>query len=128
MGYAQPGQTAHGIHMRLRSRAFIMAQLPEGYNKDNIDSETTQQLKEDIVEEERLLLRWSWKRKAKNVAQKNTLASLADPERTVCFVSIDAGMGSDLLNMRVLKRLEEFLPEQGDSGKSLCHLENLSIR
>lgn len=124
MGYAQPAQTAHGIHMRLRSRAFIMAQIPE--NNDVLSMNKLQE--EELVKEERSLLRWSWKRKRKTVGQKNVLASLADPERTVCFVSIEAGMGSDLLNTRVLKRLEELLPEQGDSGKRLCHLENLSIR
>jgi hypothetical protein len=103
-----------------------MAEIPESSNL------ATQQLNEsdqNVIEEERSLLRWRWKRKHKNIQQKkNTIAGLADPERTVCFVSIDAGMGSDLLNMRVLKRLEELLPEQGDSGKRLCHLENLSIR
>jgi len=128
MGYAQPSQTAHGIHMRLRSRAFIMAQLPENFEKSNMATQQRIRPEEFVVEEERSLLRWKWRRKRKNVAQQNTLASLADPERTVCFVSIDAGMGSDLLNMRVLKRLEEYLPKQGDRGKRLCHLENLSIR
>lgn len=39
----------------------------------------------------------------------------------VCFVSIDVGMGSDLMNIRVLKRLKELLPD------GLCRLENLSI-
>jgi hypothetical protein len=36
--------------------------------------------------------------------------------------------GSDLLNTRVLARLDELLPQQANSGKRLCHLENLSIR
>lgn len=44
-----------------------------------------------------------------------------DPNATVCFVSIDAGMGSDLLKLRVLERLNELLPE------CPCHMENLSI-
>jgi len=133
MGYALPSQTAHGIHMRLRSRAFIMAQLPEEYDKgdllESMNDEHQNKLEQDAAKEERSLLRWRWRRKPKNVAQKkkNELAGLADPERTVCFVSIDAGMGSDLLNVRVLKRLDELLPEQGNSGKRLCHLENLSI-
>ena len=126
MGYAQPAQTASGIHMRLRSRAFIIAQIPERIEKDAINT----QQESEIVEEERSLLRWNWLQKRKKVTrqEKRTLAASADPERTVCFVSIDAGMGSDLLNTRVLKRLEELLPEQGGDGKRLCHLENLSIR
>ena len=35
--------------------------------------------------------------------------------------------GSDLLNTRVLRRLDELLPKQANSNKTLCHLENLSI-
>lgn len=131
MGYAQPAQTARGIHMRLRSRAFIVAEPPEEFNVQNADFIASQQqheVEDDLAEQERSLLRWNWKRKSKTVTQKNSLATMADPERTVCFVSIDAGMGSDLLNTRVVKRLEELLPEQGESGKRLCHLENLSIR
>jgi hypothetical protein len=73
----------------------------------------------------------------------------------MCFTSIDAGMwegynllcscelnqprkaefvlmvsqGSDLvLNKRLVERLQELLPMHGQTGKRLCHLENLSIR
>ena len=55
MGYAVPSQRGSGIHLRLRSRAFIIAE-------DGDDS-----------------------------------------ENRVVFVSIDGGMGSDLVNMRVLE-------------------------
>jgi Neutral/alkaline non-lysosomal ceramidase, N-terminal len=130
MGYANPAQTAHGILMRLRSRAFLISQFPEdleGIENDSIAMEQQRQPEvEEVEEQERALLRWNWKKHKQNLVKENTLANMADPERTVCFVSIDAGMGSDLLNMRVLKRLEELLPDQG--GKKLCHLENLSIR
>jgi hypothetical protein len=133
MGYANPAQTAHGILMRLRSRAFVISQrLPEDFEENEKDSiaavEKRRRPQEEGVEEqqERSLLRWNWKKPKHNLFKENTLASMADPERTVCFVTIDAGMGSDLLNTRVLKRLEELLPDQG--GKTLCHLENLSIR
>jgi len=57
MGYAKTSQDAHGIHMRLRSRAFIISERAA--------------LEEEKEEEE--------------------VANL-DPERTICFVSIDAGM------------------------------------
>ncbi|KAL3915799.1 MAG: hypothetical protein SGILL_005474 [Bacillariaceae sp.] len=56
-----------------------------------------------------------------------------DPNRTICFVSVDIGMGSDILTMYVVKRLEELLPAQqniGDNAKNsrrLCHIDNLSI-
>jgi hypothetical protein len=55
------------------------------------------------------------------------ISSQTDPEKTVCFVSADIGMGSDLLTMKVVQRLEEILPKQ-QGGKRLCHLENLSLR
>lgn len=130
MGYANPAQTAHGILMRLRSRAFVISQLPEGLEENESDSIAVNQRRrpkeEDVEEKKRSLLRWNWKKPKHNPVKENSVASLADPDRTVCFVSIDAGMGSDLLNTRVLKRLEEILPDQ--SGKRLCHLENLSIR
>lgn len=130
MGYANPAQTAHGILMRLRSRAFVISQLPEGLEENESESFAVKQPRrpeeEDIEEQKRSLLRWNWKKPKQNLVKDNSRGSTADPDRTVCFVSIDAGMGSDLLNMRVLKRLEELLPEQG--GKRLCHLENLSIR
>ena len=59
MGYAVPSQRGSGIHLRLRSRAFIIAE--DGDNSEN----------------------------------------------RVVFVSIDGGMGSDLVNMRVLEKLQE---------------------
>jgi mannitol-specific phosphotransferase system IIBC component len=130
MGYANPAQTAHGILMRLRSRAFVISQLTEDFEESENDSIAVKQRRrpeeEDIKEQKRSLLRWNWKKSKHNLVKENSLASVADPDRTVCFVSIDAGMGSDLLNTRVLKRLEDLLPDQG--GKRLCHLENLSIR
>jgi len=48
------------------------------------------------------------------------------PSNTMCFVSVDIGMGSDLLTLRVITRLEELLPT-GSGNKMLCHLENTSI-
>ena len=35
--------------------------------------------------------------------------------------------GSDLVNTRVLQRLDELLPLQSGTQQRLCHLENLSI-
>ena len=82
---------------------------------------------ESVEKIERLSLRWN-RRKDTSDPLYSPEAMLANPETTVCFVSADIGMGSDLLNMRVVKRLEELLPKQKNSGKPLCHLENLSIR
>ena len=81
-------------------------------------------------EHRRSLLRlWPLRGRSKNNKGNDAVPDRdrVDPAKAVCFVSIDAGMGSDLLNIRVLKRLDELLPEQGQSGKRLCHLENLSI-
>jgi len=116
MGYAKTSQSAHGIHMRLRARAFIIS---EAERKDKLRHA------DQIETVERLRLR---KKTNQNAQEHHGLASQADPERTICFVSIDIGSGSDLLTVKVLERLQELLPEHGPSGKRLCHLENLSVR
>ena len=81
MGYAMPQQTGHGLHLRLRSRAFIISDL------DASDDGNSRIMSDN----------------------------------TVCFVSVDCGMGSDLVTRRVLNRISELLPEQ------VCTIENLSI-
>lgn len=84
MGYAQPSQTAHGIHMRLRARAFIIAE-PKQVSRNNslYDFEEN-----DFV---RPYLR-SRKRTLEQGRSLLSNSALADPERTICFVSMDAGM------------------------------------
>jgi neutral ceramidase len=57
MGYAVPGQRGSGIHLRLRSRAFVAS----------------------------------------------------DDKKLFCFVSVDGGMGSDLVKMRVLETVNAAL-------------------
>jgi hypothetical protein len=161
MGYAKAEQKAHGIHMRLRARAFILSSEEEPINSI-LEEEP------NILTNQRLRLGWSSlfhrgdEQKEKDEPTLSAHASRLDPEKTICFVSIDAGMvgvcccrcraclfsspassdsifvfvwmplcyyqGSDLVNIRVLERLEELLPQQAPSGKRLCHLENLSIR
>lgn len=179
MGYAKSTQAAHGIHLRLRSRAFIVSEAPtmdgeedqgessHDNDDDDDDSQVTtattdngdvtiqtihiQKEESQSQSEQRRVegfLRWTTRRKnfffgshtTKEVKEddsikghSSSLASQLDPDRTICFVSIDAGMGSDLLNRRVLERLDELLPEQQQTQdndgprKRLCHLENLSI-
>eukprot|EP00521_Asterionellopsis_glacialis_P018528 CAMPEP_0195296218 /NCGR_PEP_ID=MMETSP0707-20130614/18994_1 /TAXON_ID=33640 /ORGANISM="Asterionellopsis glacialis, Strain CCMP134" /LENGTH=751 /DNA_ID=CAMNT_0040357659 /DNA_START=41 /DNA_END=2293 /DNA_ORIENTATION=- len=141
MGYAKPDQTGHGIHQRLRARTFIMAERAISLKSQHeIDEEEHQiemiQRRDRPMEDEtkqanreRSLLRWRWKERENDAMEDSPPSEtlLADPTKAVCFVSIDTGMGSDLLNIRVLKKLEEILPVQGSSGKRLCHLENLSI-
>eukprot|EP00815_Leptocylindrus_aporus_P001353 CAMPEP_0116076418 /NCGR_PEP_ID=MMETSP0322-20121206/17258_1 /TAXON_ID=163516 /ORGANISM="Leptocylindrus danicus var. apora, Strain B651" /LENGTH=294 /DNA_ID=CAMNT_0003566743 /DNA_START=98 /DNA_END=980 /DNA_ORIENTATION=- len=77
MGYAMPQQTGHGLHLRLRSRAFVISEA----------------------------------------------AATNSTDTTICFVSADIGMGSDLLTFRVVERLDDLLSER----KNLCKIENLSI-
>jgi len=129
MGYAKAGQTARGIHQRLRARAFIIAQI----EKDEEEDMFTEQPPIEASSEERTRL-MNWVRRSREHQQLfvSGVRESADPAKTVCFVSIDAGMGSDLLNIRVVKRLEELLPpqkqnEEEGGEKRLCHLENLSI-
>lgn len=115
MGYARPKQTGHGIHQRLRARAFIIAESPE------IPQVPWNEAKQGTLQRIMTSLR------GKSSPDEPSLIEFADPNKAVCFVSADIGMGSDVLNMRVLRRLEELLPEQKGSNQRLCHLENLSI-
>eukprot|EP00934_Nitzschia_sp_Nitz4_P002185 Nitzschia sp. Nitz4//scaffold170_size48074//31888//34729//NITZ4_007109-RA/size48074-snap-gene-0.37-mRNA-1//1//CDS//3329538652//2185//frame0 len=102
MGYARSTQTAHGIHMRLRSRAFIVSQPPSG--RSSLRSTSRNQHQRRLSDD-----------------------SQFDPETTICFVSIDTGMGSDLVSMQVASRLRELLPVISGTNKTLCHLDNLVI-
>lgn len=125
MGYAIPGQRGHGIHQRLRSRAFIIAEPPTGA----FPEEEFEAVAREAEGRQRSRLRWQFSStKDSEEVPTPSRVSHIDPEKTICFVSMDVGMGSDLLNMRVLARLDELLPQQANSGKRLCHLENLSIR
>ena len=120
MGYAKTSQTAHGIHLRLRSRAYIVSEIDP---VDPVDLRTETAIKRTDDSRKRSLSHFRPKHKQYDPKER------ADPAKTICFVSIDAGMGSDLLNIRVLERLEELLPVQTRYGdRRLCHLENLSIR
>ena len=110
--------------MRLRARAFIMAKAAKE-QLDTKDEMTVKEAIDSVQQVERLgLLR----RQSSGKEEANTATVSADPEKTVCFVSADVGMGSDLLTMKVVKRLEHLLPREKGSGKPLCRLENLSIR
>lgn len=120
MGYARTQQQGHGIHMRLRSRAFIMA-------KAHTISDEVPVFIKSVQKVERLGLRWHQFNDDNNPQpQSPTSIHQPGPEQTVCFVSADIGMGSDLLTLKVVKRLEQLLPKV--KGKPLCRLENLSIR
>ena len=212
MGYAKTTQTAHGIHQRLRARAFIVSQYDSSEDEEEEEEEEDQSNDDDeevvdvqykstvksgsLTKTESLMMRRSRTRRRRShqrrdehidnptsdkdakVRQRRSLRSFfgifddndkmidsdddgeafdamaakkrLDPSKTICFVSIDTGMGSDLLNTLVLKRLEELLPEQFeergrmgdhryDDGENrdgrtkkikrrrICHMENLSI-
>jgi neutral ceramidase len=152
MGYARASQTGHGIHQRLRARAFIMSELPSATattaeyadeDDDNVEEEAAEvnrlrrnDRRHGYLQQQRLKESLQLPPLTTETTMSNKATHTADPNKTVCFVSIDAGMGSDLLNQRVLKRLEELLPpdaqEDSDSdsasdSRRLCRLENLSI-
>lgn len=120
MGYAKSFQQGRGIHLRLRSRAFLMAKPAP--TSDSVAEEATKEAIHSVQKVERLKVR---SREEKEVPPPKTFVR-ADPQQTVCFVSADIGMGSDLLTLKVVQRLEEILPKE-PPGKRLCHLENLSI-
>ena len=100
MGYARAGQTGHGIHQRLWARAFIVSD-------DSI-----------AIREPRPVSPWSWWLSWWETPLREPIVK---PNRTICFVSMDIGMGSDVLNLKVLDRLAELAPD------SPCILENLSL-
>lgn len=168
MGYAKAGQTAHGIHQRLRARAFIVSAPKKKEEEDETRNNSTSTDNDETLlaaagapigsaaarrrDETTAGLRRPSLEEAlvppgepPSSSDGNSTEELPDPDRTICFVSIDAGMGSDLLNTRVLKRLEDLLPplaelaqgrkqqQKGGNGdaekgqRRLCHLENLSI-
>lgn len=144
MGYARAGQTAHGIHQRLRARAFIIGQRMENTNHD-----VKETMKAEPIEmEEQKYKSYYWDTAALIQRHRNDLRNhndmqhqhqqqrtkqysdvLLDPNKTVCFVSIDAGMGSDLINMRVVQRLNEETngTTTERSLQGLCRIDNLSI-
>lgn len=126
MGYARTTQTAHGIHQRLRARAFLISEIPAAVvpSKSRATIPSGQAVRVSRLRGN-TTVNHSRHGPENDVPVSEGVLS-ADSSTTICFVSIDAGMGSDLLNLRVLKRLEELFPAQAD-GKQLCHLENLSI-
>lgn len=121
MGYARTSQVAHGIHQRLRARAFIMAEPQNANTQERVEGMLLPEEEDEVF-----ALRRNQRREKDYTGTRDTShGTEADPDKTVCFVSIDAGMGSDLLNVLVLERLQSLIPGQG--GKPVCHLENLVI-
>ena len=139
MGYAKPEQTTAGIHQRLRARAFLFGKKASGSQSSlhTIPLRNSQQIEPGMTAWERWMMHlWghessssssqtkSFSRSSLRSKQNVDPVHLLDATQTVCFVSIDTGMGSDLLNMRVLERLQTLLPEE---AQTLCTIENLSI-
>jgi neutral ceramidase len=132
MGYAKTTQMASGIHQRLWSRAFIISERPLVPEEEELQmathvtvgGEKRAELKNKKFKRRGL---WQWMTSPKQQPPAPSIISHLDPDKTICFVSIDAGMGSDILNKRVLKRINELMPQQVGNNKRLCHLENLSI-
>ena len=135
MGYAKPQQTTAGIHQRLRARAFVLSK------KGTIDNDNAIPLYQHTMKPfsfwERWKLAW-WRHEESSSSHSSSSSRLRtqrdtshddntfflDATQTICFVSIDTGMGSDLLNMRVLQRLETLLPAE---AQGLCTMPTLSI-
>lgn len=114
MGYAKATQTAHGIHMRLRARAFIVSERPhkdeqQMENKSTMDNEQaakeTETTSSSSSSSSRTKSRLRWdslfshnneetttKVSSTDEDIKSSNVAKLDPERTICFVSIDTGM------------------------------------
>jgi neutral ceramidase len=109
MGYGSFRQTTQGIHQRLFARAFIIG---PPLLAEPVDDGTT------MATERRRRLRTDTDGDQEH-AWNNT---------TVCFVSADIGMGSDLLNLRVIQRLSDLIQQEKEfANTSPCQIENLSI-
>ena len=105
MGYAKPQQTAHGIHMRLRARSFIVSEMvvidEDAFDRTEPSSvESKDSLSSVLVGEQQRprheisRLRWDHTQEEGNIQSlpRSTPISHLDPSKTICFVSIDAGM------------------------------------
>jgi neutral ceramidase len=124
MGYAKPEQTTAGIHQRLRARAFIIGrEATDGLLVGNHAAQPPHATTRTTMLQ-RVRLRWNRPTVETKDAMEETGPYRIDPDSTICFVSLDVGMGSDLLNLRVLKRLAEELPVE---AQGLCRVDNLSI-
>ena len=159
LGYAPFGQTVRGIHQRLYARAYIIGQSQpqqvEPVTKQSVSKLQSTTTNNNIISTERLLRN----RKRQSVAEmidgnitynhesqfKNSSKWIdLNPNTTICFVSVDIGMGSDILNIRVLRRLDDLIQQWNNYNnhknnnnvtdnttqsvrRSPCHIENLSI-
>lgn len=133
MGYAKPEQTTAGIHLRLRARAFIFAKEAVVFaESDRSKTLNTIPICLQCNKREQRAAAWQrwmtkWDRSTGGSLRTKQVEDpiyLLDANQTVCFVSIDAGMGSDLLNIRLLERLKILMPPE---AQSLCTMETLSI-
>jgi neutral ceramidase len=155
MGYAVNSQNGHGIHMRLRSRAFIISSYNDDHDNGIGSTGRTDATAAGIIRQEGegdenkdesimdsntgMLTKFLWRggsssfnnksggksRQTKNSPQQPD--PVPDPESTICVVSMDAGMGSDILTKKVLERFAQLVPPTQQGSKPVCHLENTSI-
>lgn len=118
MGYARSEQTGTGIHMRLRARSFIISDYIEN-DVGKVDAMNRFRKKDETFWTDTKYIR----RRFTQTGGYEETYSRGKTARTICFVSIDAGMGSDLLTKKVLERFHELIQD----SETVCHLENTSI-
>ena len=89
MGYGKSIQRGRGIHQRLRSRAFIIAEPPTGAFLE----EEFVAVSRAVEGQERSRLQWkfSTSKETEEVPTPSRVSHI-DPEKTICFVSMDVGM------------------------------------
>ena len=137
MGYGQADQTTHGIHQRLWARAFVISQSPsmhEGAAEPPAEEETSGPLGNTESTEHEIKKSWSRNLRLWPLSWSGLRSSTSTQEppplnanSSICFVSIDLCMGSDVLQTRVLDRLDELLLEDGGSQPNLCTLGGLTV-
>jgi hypothetical protein len=102
MGYAKTSQMAHGIHMRLRARTFIIAEPPTALHTSyKTANEHVAYADAVVADEEQERLRLRRKSGFENIPTERAFdpsksltlqVSRIDPDKAICFVSMDAGM------------------------------------
>ena len=172
MGYAPVGPTTRGIHQRLFARAFIIGQAPEPPDvqstfQSNDDSSNENARDPTVLDSSsssstgtgtgvatKRLLRHhnrpnerddhdsNYSHAAQQFETNRSNLIELNPNTTICFVSVDIGMGSDILNIRVLRRLDDLIQQWNNNNnvtnnnnnyrtasqrQTPCNLENLSI-
>jgi Neutral/alkaline non-lysosomal ceramidase, N-terminal len=129
LGYATLNQTTQGLHQRLFARAFIIGQMQPQQNPSVVESIKSVNVKtvnsSSCDNSTHSVLRACNRMKETNYvppqrksSEKKSKLINMNPNTTICFVSVDIGLASDILNFHVLRRLNDLIQKQLDIDAS----------